>query len=265
MEYRVSIDDVTGEQWEKYAKVFADYNIYQTWPYQQVRAEMGRQGVSRAIVTDETGNPVTICQLRISNVKALHLRIGYVQWGPLLRCRNGDAGCLVEALRLLRESYVGYCVDVLRLVLNVPDDEAGNMLRQTFMQGGFEHVVHYKPYRTLLLRVDDLPEQIRSRFRRNFRSNLKKAENAGLELRQGTEDEFCNVLNDLYLASIRRKGFKGLNPEVFIRSQILLSPSEKLSFFVASPKGEPMSVLLASALGDTSLVLLAAANEKGLS
>ena len=88
MKLEVHIDEVSREQWELHAKMFADYSIYQTWPYQQVRAEMDRQSVSRAIVTDEQGNPITMCQVRIKTVKALRLRIGYVQWGPLLRRRN---------------------------------------------------------------------------------------------------------------------------------------------------------------------------------
>jgi len=257
MKYEVYIDDVSREQWEQYAKLFADYSIYQTWPYQQVRADMDAQSVSRAIVTDQAGNPVTICQVRIKNVKMLRLRIGYVQWGPLLRHKDGSGSCPVEALQKLRESYVGSRVDVLRLVPNIPDDEAGKLVCQGLVRSGFECVNHYKPYRTFVLKVDDLHEQILSRLHKSFRRDLKKAESLGLQLHQGTDNEFCKVLNDLYLASIKRKGFKGLNPEELTRSHVLLSPSEKMRFFVASNDGEPVAILLASSLGDRSVVLLA--------
>jgi lipid II:glycine glycyltransferase (peptidoglycan interpeptide bridge formation enzyme) len=86
-----------------------------------------------------------------------------------------------------------------------------------------------------------------------------------LELRQGTEKEFCGVLENLYLASIKRKGFRGLELEEFTRTQELLSPSEKMRFLVEYKDQEPAAVLLASLFGNTAVALLAATSEKGLS
>ena len=263
MRFEVHIDDVTREQWEQHAKLFADYSIYQTWPYQQVRAEMDRQDVSRAIVTDEAGNPVTMCQVRIKNVKALRLKIGYAQWGPLLR-RKDDTSCPVEAMRMLRDAYVGSRVNVLRLVPNIQDGEVGNLVRQNLVRGGFERVGHYEPYRTFILKVDDSHEQIRARLHKSFRRDLKTAEKSGLQMQQGTGEEFCRALDDLYGKLLNRKGFKGLDSQEFIRTQALLASPEKMNFFLASQDGEPAAILLSAALGDTSLVILAAASEKGL-
>jgi lipid II:glycine glycyltransferase (peptidoglycan interpeptide bridge formation enzyme) len=263
MKFEVHIDDFTREQWEQHAKLFADYNIYQTWPYQQVRAEMDRQDVSRAIVTDEAGKPVTMCQVRIKNVKALHLKIGYVQWGPLLRYRD-NTDCPVEALQMLHDAFVGPRVNILRLVPNIQEDEAGKLVGQTLVRSGFERVGYYNPYRTLVLKVDDSHEQIRSRLHKSFRRDLKTAEKSGLQIQQGAGEEFCRALDDLYVKLLNRKGFKGLDTQEFIKTQALLSPSEKMNFFLASQDGEPAAILLSSALGDTSLVLLAAVSEKGL-
>jgi lipid II:glycine glycyltransferase (peptidoglycan interpeptide bridge formation enzyme) len=264
MGLEIHIDDFSREQWENCAKHFADYNIYQTWPYQQVRVEMDGQNVSRVIVTDEGGNPATMCQVRIKNVRFLGLKIGYVQWGPLLR-RNDNTDCPVEALRMLRDAYVGAKVNILRLVPNIWDDDAGKLTGQTIVKSGFQHVSHYEPYHTLRLGIDTSEEQIRSKWHRNFSSSIKKAQKSALELRQGTEDEFCGVLEKLYLASIKRKGFRGLDIDEFLKIQELLSLSEKMRFLVAYKDQEPLSVLLASELGDTGIVLLAATSEKGLS
>ncbi len=264
MKYRVFIDGVSREQWERNAQLFADYSIYQTWPYQQVRGEMDGQDISCAIVIDEADNPVTMCQVRIKKVKGLRLRIGYVQSGPLLRRKKGEPSCPVEAFRELRNAYVGPYVDVLRVVPNIIDDEAGKLISCSLEQGGFERVGNFTPYRTFIVQTDDSHEGIRSRLRKSFRRDLKKAEKLGMQLSRGTGNEFCKLLEDLYIESIRRKGFKGLNPEEFTRTQGLLLPSEKMDFFAVSQDGEPIAVLLSSSLGDTSLVLLAAANEKGL-
>ncbi len=264
MKYQVNIDGVSREQWENYAKLFADYSVYQTWPYQQVRAETDRQNISRMIITDQQGNPVTMCQVRIKNVILLGLKIGYVQWGPLLQRKdNGD--CSVEALRMLRDAFVGDRVNILRLVPNIRDGEAGNLVSRILVQSGFERVDSYNPYRTFILKVDDSHEQIRARLHKSFRRDLKNAEKAGLQLQQGTGEEFCRMLEDLYGRLVDRKGFKGLNPDEFIKTQSMLSSSEKMNFFLASQDGEPAAILVAAALGDTSVVLLASASEKGLS
>ena len=92
MSYEVIIDNVDKAEWERYAKGFADYSIYQTWSHQQVRAEMDGQEVNRVVIKDENGHVVTMCQIRIKRVKSLGLRIGYVQCGPLFRGKELPQG-----------------------------------------------------------------------------------------------------------------------------------------------------------------------------
>ena len=263
MSLQIQIDSVSREQWEGYAQKFYDYNIYQTWPYQQVRAEMDGQSLSRIIVADND-NPVLMCQMRIKNIKPLMLKIGYVQWGPLLRSKD-NGNYAKEALQILRQTFIGKHVDVLRLVPNIRNDETNNQIKKLITESGFERVNHHKPYRTFIMKTDDSGEQIRSRLHKSFRRDLKTAENSGIGIQKGTGEDFSKILTDLYLASIKRKGFKGLNPEEFTKTQVLLSEQEKMNFYAATENGEPVAILLASELGDTSLVLLAAANEKGLS
>lgn len=225
---------------------------------------MDRQNLSRVIIKDKQGQVVTMCQVRIKSVRALGLRIGYVQWGPLLWKRDSQITCSVEALRQLRQVYLHQNVNVLRIVPNIRDDEMGQLLAMMLREAGFVHIPSVKPYRTFMLQVDDSEENIRMRLRKSFRRDLKKAEQTGIEIRQGHSDEFCKMLEDLYLESLKRKGFKGLNPQEFIKTEGLLSDHEKMNIIAAYLDGEPISVLLASNLGDTAVVLLAASNEKGL-
>ena len=81
MSYQVIIDDFDHLEWEKNAKNFADYSIYQTWPYQEVRAEMAGQELSRVIIKNDKDEVVTMCHVRIKNVNGIGLKIGYVQQG----------------------------------------------------------------------------------------------------------------------------------------------------------------------------------------
>ena len=264
MEYDVFVDNINRKEWEQYAGYFADYNIYQTWPYQQIRAESDSQKISRVVIKDERGRVIMMAQVRIKSIKLLKYKIGYVQWGPLARAFDGTLKCSGQAFSAFRKAYVGTKVNVLRVIPSICDDETGKHLLQMLISGGFQRVNSIAPYRTLMLCVDDSEEEIRRRLRKSFRRDVKKAEKCGIEIRQGHQQEFCDVLRELYSDSLRRKVFKGLDPQEFIDSQLLLSPAEKMNIIVAYYDGEPVSVHLASNLGDTAVVLLAASNTKGL-
>lgn len=264
MTHQVIVDDFDKQEWEHYVSEFADYSIYQTWAYQQLRADMSGQKVSRIVIRDEKGKIATMGQVRIRHFKRLGFKIGYIQWGPLVRRKDGSIRCSSESLRKLRQVYLGKKVNVLRVVPNVCNDEKGAQISSMLTSGSFGHVRSVGPYRTFLLHVGDCEEGIRKRLRKSFRRDLKKAEKAGIEIREGSKEKFCEIIEGLYLTSLKRKGFKGLDVQEFIRPQRLLAPAEKMNIIVAYYDGEPVSALLASHLGDTSVVLLAASNEKGL-
>ena len=76
----VNIDNILREDWEDQAKSFADYSIYQTWPYQQVRAEMDGQEISRILIRDDSGKSILMAQVRIKRIGLFGLNIGYVQY-----------------------------------------------------------------------------------------------------------------------------------------------------------------------------------------
>ncbi|MCK5271065.1 MAG: peptidoglycan bridge formation glycyltransferase FemA/FemB family protein [Sedimentisphaerales bacterium] len=264
MTHQVIIDDFDSRQWEKYACEFADYSIYQTWAYQQSRADMTGQKVSKVVVRNEKSQIVTMAQVRIKHFKRFGFKIGYIQWGPLVRGKDGSIRCSLEALKELKQAYLDKEVNVLRVVPNVCNDEKGAQISRMLTSGGFGHVRSFSPYRTFLLKVDDSEEGIRKRLRKSFRRDLKKAEKAGIEIREGHDEGFCEILKGLYLTSLERKGFKGLDMQEFVGPQRLLAPAEKMNIIVACFDGEPVSAFLESHLGDTSVVLLAASNEKGL-
>ncbi|MBW7992473.1 MAG: peptidoglycan bridge formation glycyltransferase FemA/FemB family protein, partial [Planctomycetes bacterium] len=117
---------------------------------------------------------------------------------------------------------------------------------------------------SLMLPVNVSEEELRKRLSKSFLRNLKKAEKLGIEVREGRGNKLCNILEELYLASRKRKSFRGINPQEFIEPQLNLSAAEKMNIIVAYYQGEPIAVLLMSNLGDVSVNLLAASNEQGL-
>lgn len=258
------IDDFSREEWRSCARVFPDYNIYQTWAYQQIRGERDRQDVSRAIVRGEGGCAEAMCQVRIKRIRGLGVRLGYVQWGPLVRGGNGGLRCSSKALQALRQAYIPGMVDVMRLVPNVRRGPEGEQLSEMLASSGFERLFSGKRYRTLLLNVMDSQEQIRGRLHRSYRRSLKKAEAEALETRFIDGPQAWDVFCTLYRESVNRKGFKGLDPGTFNSCQQLLDQSEKMTMLGVFSQGAPLSVLLQSELGDTVVGLLGATSEAGL-
>jgi lipid II:glycine glycyltransferase (peptidoglycan interpeptide bridge formation enzyme) len=263
MALEIIIDDITKAQWQNYAKDFADYSIYQTWAYQQVRAETARQKLSRFVIKDGSQAAV-MGQVRIMNVRPLGLRVGYVQWGPLLRGKDGDIRVSVEAMDLLRKSYLGSCVNILRLVPNVQEGENSRNIVHILERSGFAKVLHAKPYHTIMLWLEASEEQLRKNLHQKWRNRLNKAEKAGLTIEQGTDGQYFCAFESLYRLTVERKNFMGLDVEIFAKSHQYLDAEEKMNFVVAYYNGEPVSANFSSCLGDTAVAILAAGNDTGL-
>jgi lipid II:glycine glycyltransferase (peptidoglycan interpeptide bridge formation enzyme) len=251
-------------EWEQHASCFADYSIYQTWAYQEARAAVAGHQVSRVVIKDQNNTVVAMCHVRIMKVSGLAINIGYVQRGPLMQAKDGRITCSAEALKVLRETYLKDKVHILRVVPNPYDDQTGQRISQMLKDCGFESLSWVPRYRTLMLPLDGSEEEIRGRLDRNFRRNLKKAERAGLDIREGRNCEFCGELRELYGVLVKRKGFAAANPDEFIKPQLQLSPAERMNFVVAYHSGEPVSVHVGSNLGTTGVALLTASNTKGL-
>jgi len=264
MTYELLVGKTDKDEWEQRARRFADYSIYQTWAYQQVRAETSGQDLSRAVVLDENGNAITMCQIRIKHIKPLALRIGYVQWGPLLRGCNSKLDCVIAAVKKLREVYLDGKVNILRIVPNLYKDENGLKMAQVLEAGGFKAVPTAKLYHTMILPLDIPADRMISNLHRSWKRGLTKAEHAGLEIKEGFDPEYFSILEHLYRAAVQRKGFKGLDPEEFVRSQQMLSNNERMNVVVAYFNGQPVAAHATSHLGDTAVGTLAASSEKGL-
>ncbi len=263
MEYKVLIDDIEPAQWTEYASAFSDYNIYQTWAYQEARADMDGQKLSRAVVKDEKDDVVAMAHVRIKHVESLKLRIGYIQTGPLFFRKDGLNGCSAKVVRALREAYLGPQVNVLRIAPNIIDDSENQGYIQVFEADGFQRLESPAPYHTMILPFGRSTEDLRMGLHQKWRKKLRKAENAGVEVVVRSDEEPFRILDDFYRELRERKGFKGVDPEIFVRSHSALPDAEKMSLVVASFEGEPVTVHVASHLGDTTIALLVAGNEKG--
>jgi len=264
MAYEVMIDSFGIEEWSQQADCFSDYNIYQTWAYQQVRVKNSCQKISRIIIKDENDNAVLMGQLRIKDIKPFGPKIGYLQSGPLVQVEKSKLACRTEALDRLRGSYIGSRVSILRVVPNVRNDEVGKKFADMLRSSGFEQVQSVQPYHTFMVPLYGSEEDIRARIHRESQRILRKAEKRNIEVREGTDKKYFTLIECLYAQAKKRKGFKGLDSRVFARTQDMLPENEKARVLVAYYDGQAVSALATTHFGNTAVPILYANNEKGL-
>ncbi len=262
MNYTIDIDNFTQDDWQLSTRQFKDYTVYQSWSYQQIRCEKENQQISRAIIRDENDRVAAMLQVRIKRIPLTHLRIGYVQWGPLIDRRNCDNVTDLSFFSLIREAYCKK-VDMLRMVPLVVADEQGRLVASILEQSGYQRVVKCPAYHTFYLPIDD-EESMRSRLDRSWRRSLKKAERADIEIRESSAIEDFYTLEEIYNKSKQRKGFSGLDPKIFIQTQQYLSSDEKMQIIIAYHQGKPVSAHASSFLGQMGEGILAGSTKEGL-
>ena len=182
MKYSIEIDNLTQYDWESLAQSFADYNIYQTWPYQQIRCEMDDQQLNRVIVKNDNDQVVLMCQIRIKRRPLLPIAIGYVQWGPLICPKNGSTIDFLEPLELLRDTYLNGKVNMLRFVPNVEDNEKGKSVTDLLLNADFKKVDNISPYYTMMFPLDIPQDEMLARIKPRWRRDLRKAEKKDIKI-----------------------------------------------------------------------------------
>lgn len=253
----------TQEEWELQARCFRDYSLYQSWAYLQVRAASKGQILRRILLEDETG-PCCMAQVRIIRVPLLPLKIGYVQWGPIMRRTDRLDSIPVEALIRFRMSLVPESVHVLRIVPNLYTTDVAASWKEEFERAGWKHVSSVKPYHTFLFPLDIPEEAMRKTLHRKWRAALNKAAQRGLAVSESGDMKYLKILNELYRSSQEKKQFQGLEIEEYIRTQEQLLPNQKLNAVIISENETPLSIDVNSYLGDTSLGLFQSTSDRGL-
>lgn len=262
MSYQVIIDGVNETQWMQYAQDFADYSIYQTCAYQQVRCETDGSQIHRLLVKSDDGAVLAMCHIRVHRIRSLGLKVGYGQWGPLLRMKNGAVGCPAGVFRALRDACFGLSIDVLRLVPNIVDDVANKQFSDALKESGFERLLDVPPYHTTIVPLDSEAD-LRMRLHQSWRRMLHKAEAVGVDIQERTDYASFEVLEHFYTDLAQRKGLKGVDPDVFARAQQVLPESEKMCLVVGYIGHEPVTVHVTSNLGNTGVFLLSASSKSG--
>lgn len=258
----IEVNQIGPEEWEEASTAFLDSNIYQTWAYQQARSMVDGCVLDRVVVKDGAGMVLLIAMIRVKRIPVIGLRVAYVQWGPLIH--RSECLANTEAFHVFRDGYLGTYADVIRVVPNQVKDEQGAIVVEMLRENGFIPVRYISAYRTMYVSLQGSEDDLRMRLHKGWRKSLNRAEKRDIKICHGTDLVFFKTLQSLYRQLKERKGFRGLDPEIFAQTQKILPENKKLRAVVAYFEGEPVAVQISSYLGNTAVGLLSATAVKGL-
>jgi hypothetical protein len=254
---------MTPDSWAGVVRAFDDASLYQTWAYGATRWTSA--ALSHLVVWDAS-EPVGAAQIRLLRCPYLPGGIAYVRWGPLWRRRKEcpEAHNLAEVLRALREEYVQRRGFLLRLLPRVFHGEGDVPVQKVFADEHFVRRANRSPYATFVLDLAPPLDELSKKLDKHWRKHLRQAEDAQINVAEGTGDELFSSLDNLYQELRGRKHFAAfVKPEELRRMQALLPDDQKMQLVVCRFAGLPVSAAVFSALGDTGLCLLAATGGEG--
>jgi lipid II:glycine glycyltransferase (peptidoglycan interpeptide bridge formation enzyme) len=262
--YIAEIDNVCKDEWSNILGMFADSNIYQTWSYGAVR--WGDQNLSH-VVLKKNGEVVAAAQLRLLKFPFIRNGIAYIRWGPMWQIREREIDFLHirEMLKALVNEYVHQRGLLLRIIPYIfSGAPEADKVYSIIESEGLKIKNNSSIYRTFLLDIEPPLDEIRKRFRKNWRKHLKDSEEHGLTVLDGHDEKLLEVFYGIYQEMNKLKKFATfVDVNEFIRIQKDLPERFKMMILICKYEGEPVSGVVFSGIGTVGLCLLAATTSKG--
>jgi len=164
----------------------------------------------------------------------------------------------------LRQEYSDKRGLFLRILPNIMDKNAEDII-DILQQEGFERRTPPEGGRSLYIDLRYSLEELRANLKRQWRSQLNRAEKSGLELVEASDEELFELFAAAYRQMHKRKGFtQYVSIDEFRLIQQKLDDALKLKILACHSEGEVHATLIFSALGNMGLALLAATYDRGL-
>jgi lipid II:glycine glycyltransferase (peptidoglycan interpeptide bridge formation enzyme) len=260
--YTSEVDTLDEETWDQILQEFDDASLYQTWAYASV---MARTGNTSHVVLRRHGEIVAMGIARIAMLPLVKLGIAYIGNGPLWRRRASAADTLLfrQMLRALRNEFVCRRRLVLRISPALFTTES-RLFCEILAEEGFLPQRKQLASRTILLDLTPELSQLRAGLGRNWKRNLKHAEDESLEIVEGTDETLFEAVIKIYREMSARKKFVEPNDiEQFKRLQARLPEKLRMKIMLCKTKGDACAALVWTALGNTGIELFAATSEQG--
>ena len=255
--YSSEVDRTDERIWDQLVQRFEDGNINQTWAYAAVVA--GRRNMSH-LVLKLNGDVIAIAEARIKKLPVIGLGIAYVGWGPLWKRVGAEADIenFRQAVRALRNEYVCKRGLNLRLFPMAFEDDPLPM-SAILAEEGFSPIGKETGDRTILMDLTPSLEILREGMARNWKRSLKHAENCGLEVIEGSNEELVNEFVKIYNEMVSRKMFVESNTFSYFKQLQAQMPEQlKMKIMLCRSSEGICAGLVWSVIGNMGIELLAA-------
>jgi lipid II:glycine glycyltransferase (peptidoglycan interpeptide bridge formation enzyme) len=264
-EWQVEVDRATPEDWSGMLSLFNDANIYQTWPYGEIR--WGRKNLSH-IVLKKDGEAAAMAQLRIVRPTLFNFGMAYLRWGPQFerRGRDLDPVVVMRMAQAIEDEYVRKRKLFLRILPNAfAGSRRAAVIEAALCRFDTEGATPENLYRTFLLDLGPGIEELRRNLDKKWRNQLVRAEKNNLTVSSGTGSKEFQIFRRMYDEMLTRKAFQtNVDVDEFERMQERLAPPHRMRILICERGGTPVAGLVASAMGDSAIYLLGATSDAGL-
>jgi len=263
LKYSVHVDQTSQSNWMSLLSKFDDATIYQSWSYGAIR--WGEKNLSHLILKQDN-ECIAIAQCIIKKLPIIVTGIAYIPWGPIWQRigKEKDPEIFQQILLALQNEYVYKRELLLRIAPNI-NDNSTDYFKTILKNEGFKFETSLAPRRTFIINLKQSLDELRKNIKRQWRQNLRHAEENNLEIIQGFSDELFLIFYNLYNQMINRKNFtSGIDIIEFKNIQSDLPDSYKMFIMICTYNKTPVAALVSSFLGSTAIAMFAATNEKGL-
>ena len=261
--YGAAIDSAGEAEWNRLIPQFRDSNLNQTWAFGAVKT--GERKLSRLVLRFHE-EIVAAAQVRIRAIPFTGLGTAYVSWGPLWMRSGCEANPedFRQAIRALRNEYVCERGLGLRLYPLAFDDDRFQ-LREILVGEGYLPAAEETAGRTILVDLAAEMKVLREGMEYKSRRNLRRAEEAGLEVVEGTGEEMLDGFMEIYRELVSRKGFlPSHDHDAVKRMQQRLPEDQKLRVYLCRDGGRLCASAILSTVGAMGLEMSAATNDLGM-
>ena len=257
----VEVDRVDEQSWNDLSAGFADYNLYQSWPYEATRS--GDDRLSHLVMRAD-GRAIAAAQVRLIPVPYVKRTIAYARWGPLWRLPNQDADWQLfqQAVQALRTEYVERRGFILRILPRITG-EANTAARAILEQEGYVFR-HAEGGSTILIDLRPSLDDLHRGLHHKWRYHLNKARKTNLDLTEGEDERLFVDFERIYDEMLTRKQFTSFtNVRQLKDIQQRLPAVQRMRVFLLSEAGEVRAGGIVSDLGETALYLFGATSNRG--
>jgi lipid II:glycine glycyltransferase (peptidoglycan interpeptide bridge formation enzyme) len=264
--YSIEVDSMGAEEWNNVLRVFSDASIFQTYEYGV--ENWGKNHLSH-IVLKKDNEIVAASQVWVVELPILKCGFAHISWGPMWKCkyRERDVQTVRMMLRALRDEYVEKRGLLLRLRgYSVSGTDEGNEVIKLLSEEVFTLQKREPAYRTYQINLTKSLEELRAKFKVDWRRNLNKAGRQDLEIETGNSVSMLVVFSEMYKDLVGRKGFKDYVADMdkYIDMQRRLPDDLKMNIFLCKHEGTYVAGAVVPAIGDTGMYLLGATSTRGI-